>query len=208
MGLLDKLSDISSKTGGLNAGLGQLSSMAKAAFCLPSIIAGAFGSIPSIASGVINGVVSGVANSIADITNNITATVQGAIQGVVDKINGTVGQLQSILGDVAATVQEINNFVGNAKDAIDDIRSFTSDKENCNQAGATLGKCIAQNAVLNVSANSLGKLAKQGADIENYASKIVGGQDSPINQINGFVNKQTAQLNKASKVINKINRLF
>ena len=208
MGLLDNISDVAKKAGGLNAGLGQLSSMAKAAFCLPSIIAGAFSAIPGIASGVISGVASGIANSIQDITTNVTATVQGAIQGVVDKVNGVTSQLQSLLGDVAATVQEINNFINNAKAAIDDIRSFVSEKENCNFAGATLGKCIAQNAVLNVTADKLGKLAKQGSDINNYADKLVSGADSPINQINGFVNKQTAQLNRASKVINKINKLF
>ena len=208
MGLLDKLSDVAKKTGGLNAGLGQLSSMAKAAFCLPSIVAGAFSSIPGIASSVINGVTSGIANSIADITNNIAATSQAAIQGVVDNINGTISQLQSLLGEAAAAVQEINNFIQNTKDAIDDIGDFISDKENCNFAGATLGKCIVQNTVLNLSADKLGKLARQGTDISNYSNKLANGPDSPVNQINGFVNKQTAQLNRASKVINKINKIF
>lgn len=208
MGLLDKLQETSQKVGGFSAGLGQLSTMAKAAFCLPSIISGALNSLPSVISGTVNGVVSGIANSLEDIVNTVVGTVNQTIQGVADRINGLVSQAQSLLGQIAGTTQRVLDFVDEVKAAIDDVADFVSSKENCNFAGAALGKCIVQSTLLNFTGNELSSISGKGTNLLQSAEDFVSGPDSPLSSINGFVNKQTTQLNRASKMVNKFNNLF
>ena len=215
MGLLDNISNLSSKVGGTLGSaavkINGLTTIAKGVLCLPTMISGLVSSIP----GIINGVVSGIGNAanaavgaaagmIGNAVNNAVNGIAGAITGA---ITGGFAKIDALLGAVAATIIAVKAFIDFVKDAVEDVKSFVENKENCNFAAATMAKCIILETVNNLTNKSL-RDAASGAVSVSSLSNSVTSSGTVQGVVNRYADKQVAQLHRASSVLGKASKII
>jgi len=204
MGLLDNIGSISGGVdkalGGISGKLNNLTSVAKGVLCLPTMIAGLVSSIPNI----IGGVVGGINTALTNIVSTAAATAEAAIQNAVGEITGRITdvttKVNALLGDVQNAVSQVVGFVDYLKASVGDVKSFVNDKENCNFAGAALGKCIVQQTLNNLTKKDLRDASAGALDISRLTNKVtsVGNVDNVITR---SADKQLAQLRRVQKVM-------
>jgi|GEM_PF-2970787 len=208
MGLLDNIgkvsNSISKKAGGLASGLNDLTSAAKGVLCLPAMISGAVSTIPNIIGGIIGGITNTINSSIAAATSIATNAIQGAVDDITSKFN----KVNQLLGEIGTISLEVNNFFNAIDNSVADIKSFISDKDNCSFAGAALSKCLAQETLNNLSKRDISSIAKGSLKLEDAINKSVSTGNKLESVVGSNINKHAAQLNRASSILNKANKII
>jgi len=215
MGLLDSISNLSSKVGGTLGSaavkINGLTTIAKGVLCLPTMIAGLASSIP----GIINGVVSGVGNAAIAavgaaagmINNAIVNAIQSVTQQASDSITGVFAKIDALLGQVAATIVAVKAFIDFVKASVEDVKSFVENKENCNFAGAVMAKCIIIETVNSLTKNNLRDASIGVIGVSDLANNVTNA-GTVQGVVTGYANKQVAQLHRASSVLVKARKII
>lgn len=204
MGLLDNIGSISSSVdktlGGISGKLNDITSVAKGVLCLPTMISGLVSNIPNIIGGLSTGINSGLNNIINAATATVEATIQNAVNDITSRITDFTTKINGLIGDVQNSVNQVLGFVDYIKASVSDVKSFVSDKENCNFAAASLGKCIVQQTINNLTAKDLRDASAGSLNVTGLTSKVtaLGNVDSVISKT---TDKQITQLNRASKIM-------
>ena len=204
MGLLDNIGSISSSVdktlGGISGKLNDITSVAKGVLCLPTMISGLVSNIPNIIGGLSAGINSGLNNIISAATATVEATIQNAVNDITGKITDFTTKINGLTGDVQNSVNQVLGFVDYIKASVSDVKSFVSDKENCNFAAASLGKCIIQQTINNLTVKDLRDASAGSLNVTGLTSKVtaLGNVDSVISKT---TDKQITQLNRASKIM-------
>ena len=166
----------------------QLTAGVKAALCLPSIIAG----LPQLGKGLI-GAVSGI----------VTNTINGAVNTITGSIAGVVDSAQKAVDNVVGSINALKDFKKGLGDRAKDIGEFTANKENCDFAAATMLNCITAQAVGSVSDRAAIDIAKGLKPVSDFANDVADKISAPGGAIDNVVKKQAAQIDRATKVVQK-----
>ncbi len=195
----------------------QLTSGLKAALCLPSIVAG----LPDLGKGILGSVVSNaksllansvdtvagiVTNQINGAVNSITGAIDGVVQSVqdgIDEVVGTINLVKEAYDQVVGAVVDAYYFAKGVRDGAKDAQEFAADKENCDFAAATMLNCITAQALGSVTDKAAIDIAKGLKPISDFANDVAGDISGVGGAIDNIVKKQAAQVDKATKIIQK-----
>lgn len=181
----------------------QLTAGAKAALCLPSIIAG----LPNLGKGLIGATVSNLtsilSNSVNTVLNIVTNTINGAVNTITGSIAGVVDSAQKAIDEVSGAIVDAYYYAKAARGKAKDVSDFTSEKENCDFAAATLLNCITAQAVASVSDREAVNIAKGLKPVSDFANEVADQISAPGGAIDRTVEKQAAQIDRATKVVQK-----
>ena len=179
----------------------QLTTLAKGVLCLPSILKGSVTS----SSSIIKGILAGASQSITALTSTVTSLIVNTIQNQVSSLTGAavsvVNTIQGAIASVAATYEIGKIFVNGLKARVADIKSFISDKDNCNFAAATLTSCIINQSLNSVTSKAIIDISKGTSSVAGITSNITKNITSSTGVSNNVINKQAAQIDRASKII-------
>jgi len=200
MALIDSVGGLYSA---VNNKVGALTSVAKGALCLPAILSGLPGILGNVAKGVLGslrnqalGLMGGVAGGLAGL---ITVIIQDAVDQVTGIIKNTINQILQLQATILATIGLIEDTLLNIQNQVKDALDFAKSQENCRFAAAEMFKCLAGSIINDLSKKSLinakfgtgdlvskaiSKLAKPGNVIEGYTNKISNSVDKATSQIN------------------------
>jgi len=183
----------------------QLTSIAKGALCIPSMIAGmpdlgkqAVGQIVASASTILN-----QASSI--ISNLIIGSIGSAVNDITGSISGLINSVTGMVASIIGTIEQAEEFKESIKNRVKDIKNFTADKENCNFAAATLLNCITIQALSNVSTKGAVDISKGLRSVSSFATEISDKIASPSGAINRTINKAAFEVNRAERIMSKSN---
>lgn len=181
----------------------QLTAGIKGVLCLPSIIAG----LPDLGKGIIGATISNIGrvleNSVSTILNTVTNTINGAVNTITGSIAGVVDSAQRAIDNVVGSIDKLKNFTLGLNNKVKDIKDFVSDKENCNFAAASLLNCITAQAVGSVSDREAVNIAKGLKPVSDFANDIAEKISAPGGAIDRAVQKQSEQIDRATRVVQK-----
>jgi len=183
----------------------KLSSIAKGALCIPSMISG----MPDLGKQAVGKIVASASTILDQASSIISNLIIGSIGGAIDNITGSVaGLLNSVTGIIASiqgTVAQAEDFKEGIKDRTRDIKEFTSDKENCNFAAATLLNCITSQALSNVTAKGATEIAKGLESVTGISDKISDTISGPTGAIDRTIRKAAYEVGRAERMVSKAN---
>lgn len=196
MALIDSVGGLYSA---VNNKVGALTSVAKGVLCLPAILSG----LPGILGNVAKGVLGSLKNQMSGVAEGLTGLITDIIQDAVDQVTGiiknTINQILQLQATILATIGLIEDTLLNIQKQVKDALDFAKSQENCRFAAAEMFKCLAGSVINDLSKKSLinakfgtgdlvgkaiGKLAKPGNIIEGYTNKISNSVDKATSQIN------------------------
>jgi hypothetical protein len=199
--MANPLNTLNSVINAANNSADQLTTLAKGVLCLPSILRG---SVTTSAS-IIKGIKAGASQTIIALTSTVNSLIVGTIQNQVSLLTGAavsvVNTIQGAIASVAAAAEISKIFVSGLKARVADIKSFISDKDNCNFAAGTLTSCIINQSLNSVTSKAIIDISKGTSSVSGITSNIAKDITSSTGVINNFINKQSAQINRASKII-------
>lgn len=190
----------------VNTKIGSLTSAAKGILCLPSIISGlpgilgntakgVLGSLKNQASGLINGIVGGITGLITDI-------IQDAVDQITGIISDTVNKILQLEATILATIGLIEETLRNIQDQVRDAFNFAKNQENCRFAAAEMFKCLAGSIINDLSKKSILNAKLDISGIDKLVSKASSKLSKPGNIIEGYTNKISNSVDKATSQIN------
>lgn len=181
----------------------QLTSIAKGALCIPSIVAG----LPDMGKSLVTNLAANATSILSQATSLVSSLVIGSIGSAVNRITGSVtGLLNTVTGlvaSVAGVVKQTKEFAEGLRDRVTDVKDFSADKENCNFAAASLLNCITAEALSNVTAKGAVDIAKGASTIDSFANNISNNITSASGAINRTINKSVQEVNRAERMISK-----
>lgn len=181
----------------------QLTAGVKALLCLPSIIAG----LPNLGKGLIGATIANIGTVLENVTstvlNTVTNTINGAVNTITGSIAGVVDSAQRAIDNVIGSINYIKDFAKGLGDRARDVKEFTSDKENCDFAAATMLNCITAQAVASVSDREAVNIAKGLKPVSDFANEVADKISAPGGAIDKAVQKQSEQVDRATKVVQK-----
>ena len=181
----------------------QLTAGAKAALCLPSIIAG----LPNLGKGLIGATISNLtsilSNSVNTVLNIVTNTINGAVNTITGSIAGVVDSVQKAIDNVVGSARSLKELKDGVRDRAKDIGEFTSEKENCDFAAATMLNCITAQAVASVSDREAVNIAKGLKPVSDFANDVAEQVSAPGGAIDRAVQKSATEVDRATKVVQK-----
>ena len=183
----------------------QLTSIAKGALCIPSMIAGmpdlgkqAVGQIVASASTILN-----QASSI--ISNLIIGSIGSAVNDITGSISGLINSVTGMVASIKGAIEQAEEFKESIKNRVKDIKEFTSSKENCNFAAATLLNCITSQALSNVTAKGATEIAKGLKSVTGISNKISNTISGPTGAIDRTIRKAAYNVSRAERMVSKAN---
>ncbi len=181
----------------------QLTSGAKALLCVPSMIAG----LPDLGKGLIGATVSNLTstltNAVDTVSGIVTNTINGAVNSITGAIDGVLTKVQTAYDDIVGAIDEVKGFKDNLTNKVKDVMEFTAEKENCDFAAATMLNCITAQAVGSVSDRAAIDIAKGLKPVSDFANDVAGEISGAGGAIDKFVKKQSDQIDRATKVVQK-----
>jgi hypothetical protein len=153
---------------------------------------------------LIGGITTGINTALNNIVAAATATVQNTIQNAVDEIAGKItdatARVNGLIGDAQNAVEQVKGFKKYLNASVGDVKNFVNDKENCNFAGAALGKCIVQQTVGNLTKKDLRDTSAGGLSVSSLTNKVasIGDVGSVVTRT---ADKQLVQLKRVQKII-------
>jgi len=191
--------------GAANEKADKLTSIAKGALCIPSMIAG----LPDLGKQAIGQIVASASTILDQASSIISNLVIGSIDDAVNNITGAIsGFLNSVTGMVATikgTIDQAEEFKEGIKDRVNDIKEFTASKENCNFAAATLLNCITSQALSNVTAKGATEIAKGLESVTSASNKISNTISGPAGAIDRTIRKAAYNVERAERMVSKAN---
>ena len=191
--------------GAANEKADKLTSIAKGALCIPSMISG----MPDLGKQAVGQIVASASTILNQASSIISSLVVGSIGGAVDKITGSVaGFLNSVTGIIASiqgTAAQAEEFKESIKDRARDIKEFTSSKENCNFAAATLLNCITSQALSNVTAKGATEITQGLESVTGISDKISDTISGPTGAIDRTIRKAAYEVGRAERMVSKAN---
>ncbi len=197
----------------------QLTSGAKALLCLPSIIGG----LPDLGKGLMGSVVSNLTttleNAVDTVSNIVTNTINGAVNSITGAIDGVVQDFTNGLDNLIGSINLVKGAFNEIKDQLTDVYNkiksvkggvrdklgAIADKENCNFAAATMLNCITAQAVGAVSDRAAIDIAKGLKPVSDFANDVASEISGVGGAIDNIVKKQAAQVDRATKIVQKAN---
>ena len=181
----------------------QLTAGVKALLCLPSIIAG----LPNLGKGLIGATIANIGTVLENVTstvlNIVTNTVNGAVNTITGSIAGVVDSAQRAIDNVIGSINTLKEFAKGLSSRVKDIGEFTAEKENCDFAAATMLNCITAQAVASVSDREAVNIAKGLKPVSDFANEVADKISAPGGAIDRAVEKQAAQVDRATRVVQK-----
>lgn len=188
-----------------NSKADQLTTIAKGALCIPSMIAG----LPDLGKSLIGNIAASASNILTSATNMISDLVVGTIGGAVNDITGSITSvINSATGGIASiagVIEQGKDFYKGLGDKVQDVKNFSESKENCNFAAATLLNCITSQALSNVSAKGAVDISKGLKSVSSFATEISDKIASPAGAINRTIDKAAYEVGRAERMISKSN---
>ncbi len=188
-----------------NSKADRLTSIAKGALCIPSMIAG----LPDFGRSLIGNIKitdAVIGNLKKDIISDL---IIGSIGGVVDKITGSInsliGSVAGLISSLGGVYEQGKDFYEDTKTRVKDIKNFSESKENCNFAAATLLNCITSQALSNFAAKDAVKVSKKLRSISSFTNELSDKIASPTGAINNTINKAAYEVSRAERVMSKSN---
>lgn len=188
-----------------NSKADQLTTLAKGALCLPSIIANLPDMGKSLVGNVIGGVAAGINSATGQISDIITDTVQGAIASITGAITGVIDSAVGLVAEVAGVITAVGNFISDFKDGVDEVLDFTADKENCNFAAASLMNCVVGEAISNINIRDVKDINKGLKTITDSVDKATSAITDVAGPLNRSVAKKAEQIDRAARIVEKSN---
>ena len=181
----------------------QLTSIAKGALCIPSIVSG----LPDLGKGLVSNLAATATSILSQATSLVSSLVIGSIGSAVNRITGSItGVLNTVTGlvaSVAGVVKQTQEFADGLKARVNDVKDFSANKENCNFAAASLLNCITTQALGSVTAKGAVDIAKGASTIDSFANNVSNQITSVTGPINRTINKSVQEVNRAERMISK-----
>ena len=181
----------------------QLTSGARALLCVPSMIAG----LPDLGKGLIGATVSNLTstltNAVDTVSGIVTNTINGAVSSITGAIDGVLSKIQNAYDEIAGAIDEVKGFKDSLTNKVKDVGEFIAEKDNCDFAAATMLNCITAQAVGSVSDRAAIDIAKGLKPVSDFANDIAGEISGAGGAIDKFVKKQSDQIDKATKIVQK-----
>jgi hypothetical protein len=181
----------------------QLTSGAKALLCVPSMVAG----LPDLGKGLIGAAVSNLTstleNAVDTVSGIVTNTINGAVSSITGAIDGVLSKIQNAYDEIAGAIDEVKGFKDSLTNKVKDVGEFIAEKDNCDFAAATMLNCITAQAVGSVSDRAAIDIAKGLKPVSDFANDIAGEISGAGGAIDKFVKKQSDQIDKATKIVQK-----
>jgi len=202
------LNSVNNLTSAVADKISQVSTIAKIAGCLPSILT----SLPSIAGGIAGNIVKSVVGGATSAVKTLLSSSGGFLSGIVNETvtkikNAVLGLFNTVLNLQAQLVKSIERVKALKKfveDEFKDIKEFIKNDENCKFAAAELVNCIAGNLLGQLASTfnsktggSLGFLDKIGSAVD----RVTGAISAPGEALNGWVNNTASQIDRATSRI-------
>jgi len=188
-----------------NSKADQLTTLAKGALCLPSIIAGLPDLGKSLVGNVIGGVAAGINSAAGVISDMITDTVQGAIASITGAITGVVDSVVGLVAEVAGVITAVTNFISDFKDGVDDVLDFVDKKENCNFAAASLMNCVVGEALNSINVRDVKDINRGLKSVTDSVDKATSAITDIAGPLNRSVAKKAEQIDRAARIVEKAN---
>lgn len=199
MSLLDSVNNLTSTIANKAK---QLSTVAKIAACLPSIIT----SIPATLGAVAGSIVKSAVGTVTGLLSAPGGFLQGIINETVTKItNAVTGLLNTVLNvqaQILASIDQLKRLAGFLEEEVEDTAEWIKNTENCNFAAAELVNCIAGRLLSQLS-STFGSKIGGGFDISlgSLVDRVVDKIEAPGEKLNGWVNNTANQIDKATSII-------
>ncbi len=203
MSLLNSVNNLTSSIAGK---VRELSTIAKIAACLPSILT----SLPAALGSAAGSVVGAAANAAKNLLSSAGGFLQGIINETVTRItNAVTGLINTVLNieaQLVASFDQLKRLAGFLDKEFDDTVEWLKNKENCNFAAAELINCIAGRLLTQLSSTFASRISG-GLDlaVDSLLDDVVGKIEDPAKKLNGWVNNTASQIDKATSVVNAAN---
>lgn len=202
MSLLDSVNGLTSSIAGK---ITQISTIAKIAACLPSIIT----SLPATLAAVGGAIVKSAVGSITELLSGAGGFLLGIVNETIGRITSAfTGLLNTVLSIQAQIIESINELKRLAKfiqDEYNDTAEWLKNSENCDFAAAELINCIAGRLLEDLSL-SLSEDADSRLNL-SFLDKALDKLESPEEKLSDWVNNTANQIDKATSIIDAT-RLF
>lgn len=190
----------------VNTKVGSLTSVAKGVLCLPSIISGLPGILGNVAKGVLTSLKNQVTGAIIGVVNGITGLITDIIQDAVNQITGiisdTVNKILQQEATILATIRLIEDTLQNIRNQVKAAFDFAKNQENCRFAAAEMFKCLAGSIINDLSKKAMINAKLDISGIDKLVSKASSKLSKPGNIIEGYTNKISNSVDKATSQIN------
>ena len=188
-----------------NSKADRLTSIAKGALCIPSMIAG----LPDFGRSLIgnikitDAVIGNLKKNI--ISDLIVGSIGGAVSDITGSINSVINSVTGVIASLRGIYEQGEDFILGIKDKVQDVKDFTDKKENCNFAAASLLNCITSQALSNFAARDAVKVSKRLRSISSFTNELSDKIASPAGAINNTINKAAYEVGRAERMISKSN---
>lgn len=188
-----------------NSKADQLTTIAKGALCIPSMIAG----LPDLGKSLIGNIAASASSILTSATSMISDLVVGTIGGAVSDITGSftsvINSATGAIASIAGVIEQGKAFYKGLGDKVQDVKDFSESKENCNFAAATLLNCITSQALSNISTKGAVDISNGLRSVSSFATEISDKIASPAGAINRTIDKAAYEVGRAERMISKSN---
>lgn len=188
-----------------NSKADQLTTIAKGALCIPSMIAG----LPDLGKSLIGNIAASASSILTSATSMISDLVVGTIGGAVSDITGSftsvINSATGAIASIAGVIEQGKAFYKGLGDKVQDVKDFSESKENCNFAAATLLNCITSQALSNISTKGAVDISNGLRSVSSFATEISDKIASPSGAINRTIDKAAYEVGRAERMISKSN---
>lgn len=191
-----------------NNTIDKLSTIAGGALCLPSLIGTVLTQPQKALAGVKNVVLNAAKQQLNQLAGLIKYQLSSVIRQVTGRIDGVLRQVNQLVNDVKSTVAIVDDLKKTLTKRSGDVLQFANNKQNCEAFAANLAKCI-QTRVGKEFNRKLQKDFYNSSPVkalDETAAKITKQIEGGENIFEGFVNKYSSQVDKATTQLSKVNK--
>lgn len=190
-----------------NNTIDRLSTIAGGALCLPSLIGTVLTQPQKALAGVKSIVLNAAKQQINQLSNLIKFHLASVVRNITGRIDGILRQVFQLVDDIKTTVAIVDDLKKTLTKRSGDVLQFANNKQNCEAFAATLAKCIQTRVGLEFNRKLQQEFYKSSPvnALDEAAEKITNKLQEGENVFNGFVEKYSSQVDKATTQLSKVN---
>lgn len=185
----------------VNTTVDKITSLAKGAMCLPSIVSQLFLSPGALLTNMKTFLTNLLVSEVAQLANLITKQILGVISPALN----TIGSIFSAINTVESTLITVTNLLDGLEQRFTDLANFHANNDNCAAIAANFSRCIQSKVCAALTAKVLQSI-NQGKPISSITNQIqTSFTASNSNIFQDYATKSIQQVNKATIQLNNIN---
>jgi len=191
-----------------NNTIDRISTIANGALCLPSLIGTILTQPQKALAGVKNTVLNAAKQQLNQLTGLIKYQLTSVINQVTGRIDGALRQVSQLINDIKSTFAIIDDLKKTLTKRSGDILQFTNNKQNCDALAANLAKCFQTRVGMEFNRKVQKDFynSSPAKALDDITAKITKQIEGGENVFEGFVNKYSSQVDKATTQLSKVNK--